>query len=83
MMAMPYQLLAGSIPLEKTGVYMGIFNMFIVVPMIIQIFTMQYFVYDLLGQNPVNVIRLAGVFLIIGGLFTLFVKDDDAAVAGV
>ena len=75
MMAMPYQMLASSIPSDKTGVYMGIFNMFIVVPMIIQIFTMQYFVYDLLGQNPINVIRLAGTFLIIGGIFSLFVTQ--------
>ena len=75
MLAMPYQLLAGSIPKDKTGVYMGIFNVFIVVPMIIQIFTMQFFVYDLLGKNPVNVIRLAGVFLILGGFFTLFIKE--------
>lgn len=78
MLAMPYQLLAGSIPKDKTGVYMGIFNLFIVVPMIIQIFTMQYFVYDLLGSNPINVIRLAGAFLILGGLCTLFVKEDRA-----
>ncbi|MEM1123928.1 MAG: MFS transporter [Bacteroidota bacterium] len=76
MMAMPYQLLAGAIPLEKTGVYMGIFNMFIVIPMIIQIFTMQYFVYGLLGENPINVIRLAGIFLILGGIFTLIVKEE-------
>jgi len=75
MLAMPYQLLAGSIPKEKTGVYMGIFNVFIVVPMIIQIFTMQFFVYDLLGNNPINVIRLAGIFLLLGGVFTLFVKE--------
>jgi len=74
MMAMPYQLLAGSIPKEKTGVYMGIFNMFIVIPMAIQILTMQYFVYDLLGKNPINVIKLAGVFLIIGALLTFFIK---------
>ncbi|MGB1019906.1 MAG: MFS transporter [Flavobacteriaceae bacterium] len=74
MMAMPYQMLAASIPADKTGVYMGIFNMFIVIPMIIQIVSMQYFVYDLLGQNPINVIRLAGVFLILGGLFSLRVK---------
>ena len=73
MMAMPYQLLAGSIPKEKRGVYMGIFNMFIVIPMAIQIFTMQFFVYDLLGKNPVNVIRLAGLFLMIGAVFTLFI----------
>lgn len=73
MMAMPYQLLAGSIPKEKTGVYMGIFNMFIVIPMAIQIITMQYFVYDLLGKNPINVIKLAGIFLILGAILTLFI----------
>ena len=78
MMAMPYQMLAAAIPSDKTGVYMGIFNMFIVIPMIIQIFSMQYFVYDLLGQNPVNVIRLAGSFLIFGGIFSLFVSQPKA-----
>ena len=76
MMAMPYQILASSIPNGKTGVYMGIFNIFIVVPMIIQIFSVQYFVYDLLGQNPINIIRLAGSFLIIGGIFSLFVSQS-------
>jgi maltose/moltooligosaccharide transporter len=73
MLAMPYQLLAGSIPSKKRGVYMGIFNMFIVIPMIIQIFSMQYFVYDLLSTDPSNVITLAGIFLVLGALFTLFI----------
>jgi len=52
--------------------------MFIVIPMIIQIFTVQYFVYDWLGNNPVNIIRLAGVFLILGGVFSLFIKEDNS-----
>ena len=77
MMAMPYQMLAASIPDGKTGIYMGIFNMFIVIQMIIQIFTVQYFVYDFLGQNPINIIRLAGSFLIIGGIFSLFVSQPE------
>jgi len=77
-MAMPYKMLVGSIPQEKTGVYMGIFNMFIVIPMAIQIFMMQFFLYDLLGSNPVNVIVLAGVCLIIAGVFSLFIKDKKA-----
>ena len=76
MLAMPYQLLAGSIPKGKIGVYMGIFNMFIVIPMIIQIVTMQYFVFDLLGKNPVNVVLLGGLFLIIGGILTLFITNN-------
>ena len=77
MMAMPYQMLASSIPGNKMGIYMGIFNMFIVIPMIIQIFSMQYLLYDLLGENPINVIRLAGVFLITGGVFSLFVSNQN------
>ncbi|MDC1285667.1 MFS transporter [Flavobacteriaceae bacterium] len=81
MMAMPYQMLAASIPSDKMGIYMGIFNMFIVIPMIIEIFTMQYFVYDLLGSNPINVIRLAGACLVIAGFFSLFVREsEDSAI---
>ena len=76
-MSMPYQILANSIPSNKTGIYMGIFNMFIVVPMIIQIFSMQFFVYDLLSKNPISVIQLAGTFLILGGIFSLFIKTSD------
>ena len=51
--------------------------MFIVVPMIIQIFSMQFFVYDLLGKNPISVIQLAGIFLIIGGIFSLLIKTSN------
>ena len=79
MMAMPYQMLAASIPSDKMGVYMGIFNMFIVIPMIIEIFTIQYFVYDLLGSNPINVIRLAGACLVIAGFFSLFVRESEGS----
>ena len=75
MLAIPYKLLAGSIPSNKIGVYMGIFNMFIVIPMIIQIFVVQYFLYDALGNNPINIIILAGIFLLIAGVLTLFIKD--------
>lgn len=80
MLAMPYQMLAGAVPAHKNGVYMGIFNMFIVIPMMIQIFSVRYFVYDMLGSNPLNIIRLAGIFLILGGLLSLRVtiKKDPA-----
>jgi len=63
-MGNPYVILASSLPPERTGVYMGIFNMFIVIPMIIQIFTLPLFYRGWLGGNPENVIRLAGVLLI-------------------
>lgn len=62
-MGNPYVLLAGSIPPERAGVYMGIFNMFIVIPMLIQAMTLPLFYDSLLGGRPENVIRLAGVLL--------------------
>jgi maltose/moltooligosaccharide transporter len=73
-MGNPYVLLAGSIPPKRTGVYMGIFNMFIVIPMIIQIFTLPLYYKSLLGANPENVVRLAGALLICAAIATLFVR---------
>ena len=73
-MGNPYVMLAGSIPPERTGVYMGIFNMFIVIPMIIQIFTLPLYYRSLLGGQPGNVIMLAGVLMLCAALAVLRVK---------
>ena len=73
-MGNPYVMLAGSIPQERVGVYMGIFNMFIVIPMMIQIFTLPLIYRSLLGGTPDNVIRLAGALLICAAVATMFVK---------
>ena len=77
-MGNPYIMLAGSIPPERTGVYMGIFNMFIVIPMIIQIFTLPLYYHAWLNGNPENVIRLAGGLLICAAIAVLFVKMKSA-----
>ena len=72
-MGNPYIMLAGSIPPERTGVYMGIFNMFIVIPMLLQIFT--FWAFDLytglLGSDPRNVLYLAGTLMILAAASTL------------
>jgi maltose/moltooligosaccharide transporter len=73
-MGNPYVMLAGSIPQERVGVYMGIFNMFIVIPMMIQIFTLPLYYKSLLGGNPSNVIRLAGALLLCAAVAVMFVK---------
>ena len=78
-MGNPYILLAGSIPPERAGVYMGIFNMFIVVPMIIQMITLPLYYDAWLGGRPENVIRLAGVLLLAAAVAVLFVKTEDRA----
>lgn len=78
-MGNPYVMLAGSIPPERVGVYMGIFNMFIVIPMIIQIFTLPLYYHSLLAGNPENVIRLAGALLLCAAVSVLFVKMHGEA----
>ena len=74
MMGNPYIILAGSIPPARTGVYMGIFNMFIVIPMLLQNVTMPLYYETWLNNNPINAMKLAGVMLVLGAICTLFIK---------
>lgn len=82
-MGNPYIMLAGSIPPERTGLYMGIFNMFIVIPMIIQIFTLPLYYRSWLGGQPENVIMLAGALMLCAALAVLRVKVNSPQAAHV
>ena len=73
MMGNTYVMLADCIPPERTGVYMGIFNMFIVIPMLIETMTMPLIYGPLLGSDPRNAILLAGVLMLCGAVATLMV----------
>jgi maltose/moltooligosaccharide transporter len=78
-MGNPYVMLAKCIPPERTGVYMGIFNMFIVIPMLIQSFTLPLFYKSGLGGDPRKVVMLGGALLICAAVATLFVKVPSEA----
>ena len=83
MMGNPYIMLAGSIPPERTGVYMGIFNMFIVIPMLIETFTIPMYYKSWLGNDPTNALRLAGILMILAALSVSFIRykfDPEAKV---
>ncbi|WP_298266656.1 MFS transporter [Gemmatimonas sp.] len=80
MMGNPYVMLSDSIPKERVGVYMGVFNMFIVIPMLIQNLTLPLFYETLLGGNPANVIRLAGALLGCAAVACAFVSVRKARV---
>lgn len=83
MMGNPYVLLADAIPPERTGVYMGIFNMFIVIPMLIETLVVPAIYRPLLGGDPRNLIVLAGVLMLCAGAATLLVRPARrAAIAG-
>jgi maltose/moltooligosaccharide transporter len=79
MMGNPYIILAGSIPPKRTGVYMGIFNMFIVIPMLLQNVTMPLYYKSWLGNNLINAMKLAGVMLVLGAICTLFIRSNPSS----
>jgi maltose/moltooligosaccharide transporter len=76
-MGTPYVMLASCIPPRRTGVYMGIFNMMIVVPMLLNAATLPFYYGPLLGGDARNVLTLAGVLLVCAALAVLRVKDSE------
>ena len=71
MMGVPYIMVISSIPKERYGVYMGIVNMMIVVPMIMQTLSFGYVYKHLLGSNPGSVMSFAGILLFLAAMATL------------
>jgi len=74
-LAMPYVILAGSLPAEKTGVYMGIFNFFIVTPEIIASLGFGWVMAHLLDNNRLAAVVAGGVFFAVAAVLMQRVKD--------
>jgi maltose/moltooligosaccharide transporter len=75
MMGIPYLMVVGDIPKERYGVYMGIINMMIVIPMLIQTLTFGYILKNFLNNDPRNAITFAGVLLLIAAFATYLIKS--------
>ena len=78
MMGIPYLLVVGDIPKERYGVYMGIINMMIVIPMILQNLSFGYILKHFLDNDPRNAITFAGALLAIAALATAFIKPSPS-----
>lgn len=76
-LAMPYAILAGSLPLKKMGIYMGIFNFFITLPQIISALIGGLIVKYLFDDHAVYALVLAGVFMILASFSVSIVEDKD------
>ena len=77
-LAMPYAILSRALPAGRTGVYMGIFNITVVVPQIISGIltgTMLKYIFD---EKAIYMILMAGVSMLIASFFVSFVKDEKA-----
>ena len=75
MMGIPYLIIVNHIPKERYGVYMGIINMMIVIPMIFQNLTFGYILKNFLNNDARLAISFAGVLLLIGAVCTLFIQS--------
>jgi maltose/moltooligosaccharide transporter len=76
-LAMPYAILTGSLPANKMGTYMGIFNFFIVIPQILAASILGFFVRDVFGGESIYALVTGGISMFIAATLILFVKDSD------
>ncbi|HPS27337.1 MAG TPA: MFS transporter [Bacteroidales bacterium] len=76
-LSMPYAILTGSLPRDKMGVYMGIFNFFIVIPQILAASILGFITKEIFKGEAIYSLILGGISMVIAALMVLFVKDND------
>lgn len=76
-LSMPYAMLSGSIPQEKMGYYMGVFNFFIVIPQIVAASLLGFILQTFFGGETIMILVTGGVAMIISGLLCLRVNDTQ------
>lgn len=85
-LAMPYAMLINAIPLKKMGVYMGIFNFFIVLPQIVNGIFGGPIVHSVFGNYAIGYVVVGGIAMIAAAVISLTLKgvdhDDDKGVEG-
>lgn len=79
-LSMPYAILAGAVPPERTGIYMGVFNFFIVIPEIVAALCFQPLVRHVFHNQPIYVVMMGGVSLLIAALLVTKVEDKGEAI---
>jgi maltose/moltooligosaccharide transporter len=79
-LAMPYAILSRSLPAGRTGVYMGIFNITVVVPQIISGLLTGPLLKYLFNDRAIYMIILAGISMLIASLFVFVVKDQKTTI---
>src|SRR5450755_2849691 len=80
-LSMPYAMLAGSLPAKRVGLYMGIFNFFIVLPEIVASLGFGWVMNHVLGNDRVAAVVCGGGFLLLAAVMAQRVSDPQAAQA--
>jgi maltose/moltooligosaccharide transporter len=74
-LTMPYAILAGALPPNKMGFYMGVFNFFIVIPQIVAAAILGFFVNHVFDNQSIYALVVGGTSMIIAGLMNFFVRE--------
>jgi maltose/moltooligosaccharide transporter len=72
---MPYAILAGALPANRMGYYMGLFNFFVVIPQIVSGLVLGFFTTRVFGGHAVLTLVLGGACMLLAAVMTLFVTD--------
>lgn len=75
-LTMPYAILAGSLPSDRMGYYMGVFNFFIVIPQIVSGLVLGFVTKHWFAGHSVKTLMLGGVCMVVAGVLTLIVRDE-------
>jgi maltose/moltooligosaccharide transporter len=75
----PYLMVASMVPAGRSGIYMGILNMMIVVPMLLETVTFGWIVKNLLDSDPTKAMLVAGILMLLGAVAMLWVKVPSDA----
>jgi maltose/moltooligosaccharide transporter len=79
-LSMPYVILSTAIPARRMGVYMGVFNLFIVIPQIVMSFIVPNIFNNILGGDPLNVVVLGGISMLVAAATVMIVQDKQRPV---
>jgi len=74
-LSMPYVILSTAVPAQRMGVYMGVFNLFIVIPQIVMSLIVPSIFNNVLGGDPRNAVVLGGISLLVAAVTVLGVRD--------
>jgi maltose/moltooligosaccharide transporter len=78
LLTMPYAILSSAVPHRKMGVYMGMFNLFVVIPQILASAILGLLVRTVFGGHAIYALVLGGVTMILSGVLMMFVKDPKS-----
>lgn len=76
-LSVPYAMLTGSLPSNKMGYYMGVFNFFIVIPQIVAASVLGFMLHTFFNNEPIYALVVGGVAMILAGVLTLKVSDES------